>query len=72
MARLFFGQPTFEGYEVMVYNEEGELKLNKIKIGGFNRLPKNDTEVTVFFDEYDSLIDSTKQKNGYKCNRHQV
>lgn len=61
-GEVVFGQPIFEGYEVMVYNEEGELKLNKIKVNGFNRLPKNDSEVTVYFNEYESLIDSADQK----------
>ena len=58
---VVYGQPTFEGYEVMVFNEEGERKLKQIKINGFNRLP-NTNEVTAFFSEHTDIIDSADQK----------
>lgn len=60
-GEVVYGNPTFEGYEVMVFNEEGERKLKQIKVNGFNRLP-NQGEVTVFFSEYVGVIDSGESK----------
>lgn len=59
---VVIGKPEFEGYEVMVYDADGSLKLNQIKVAGFNRLPANESETTVLFDDYKNLIDSPKQK----------
>lgn len=55
---VVFGKPTFSGYEVMVFDQDGSLKLNPIKVNAFNRLPANDNEVTVFFTEYAEEINS--------------
>ncbi len=59
---VVFGKPTFSGYEVMVFDQDGSLKLNPIKVNGFNRIPINDQEVTAFFTEYKNEIASGPQK----------
>lgn len=59
---VVFGKPTFSGYEVMVFDQDGSLKLNPIKVNAFNRLPANDNEVTAFFTEHASEINSGAQK----------
>ncbi|MDY0346758.1 MAG: phosphodiester glycosidase family protein [Acholeplasma sp.] len=61
-GEVVIGKPEFTGYEVMVFDEDGSLKLNQINVSGFNRLPANESEVTVLFEEYTSLIDTTDQK----------
>lgn len=61
-GEVVFGKPTFSGYEVMVFDQDGSLKINPIKVNGFNRLPANDTEVTAFFGEYTNEITSGSQK----------
>lgn len=59
---VVIGKPEFEGYEVMVYDADGSLKMNQVKVAGFNRLPANENETTVLFDDYKNLIDTPNQK----------
>ncbi|PKK86707.1 MAG: hypothetical protein CVV63_04080, partial [Tenericutes bacterium HGW-Tenericutes-8] len=61
-GEVVIGKPTFTGYQVMVFDEDGSLKLNQINVSGFNRLPANEHEVTVLFEEYTGLIDTADQK----------
>ena len=46
-----YGIPQFDGYELLVYNDEGQLK-NKVKIDRINSNPQNDSEISVYFDHY--------------------
>jgi hypothetical protein len=48
------GIPTFGGYELLVYNDEGQLK-KRMPVNRINQAPQNETELSVFFD--DSLND---------------
>lgn len=59
---VVFGKPTFSGYEVMVFDQDGSLKLNPVKVDGFNREPANTNEVTVIFPEYANEIPSGSSK----------
>ncbi|MDO9628856.1 MAG: phosphodiester glycosidase family protein [Acholeplasmataceae bacterium] len=47
------GIPTFDGYELLVYNDEGQLK-KRVPINRINQVPQSNSEVSVFFD--DSLV----------------
>lgn len=58
-GEVAFTTPEFDGYEMVVYNEEDEIKT-EIKVDNINMLPTSETEVSVFFDNYDEAI-----TNGY-------
>jgi hypothetical protein len=50
-GEVVYGVPTFDGYELLVYNDEGQLK-KRVPINHINQSPINESEVSVFFDDY--------------------
>ena len=56
------GKPIFTGYEVLVYDEDGALKLKQIKVPAFNRAPRNENEVIAYFNEYKKDVTSSGKK----------
>lgn len=60
-GEMVFGKPTFEGYEVMVFDEDGSRKLHQLKVNGFNRLP-GENETTVLFTDFEGPIESELNK----------
>ena len=50
-----FGRPEFTGYELLVFNSDGALKLN-VPIEGINMLPTSDELITVYFENIQELI----------------
>lgn len=69
-GEVVFGRPEFDGYELLVFNDEGQLK-NKLKVNRINRDPQSNDEISVYFDNYLSalpedlnkvFIDSTETK----------
>ncbi len=52
---VVFGRPEYTGFELLVFNSEGSLKLN-VPIAGINQLPSSDDQVTVYFENYQELI----------------
>ncbi|MCR3905404.1 MAG: phosphodiester glycosidase family protein [Tenericutes bacterium] len=59
-GEVIHGKPTFDGYELLVYNDEGQLK-NRVPVNHINQAPQSDSEISVFFD--DTLIDIPEQYN---------
>jgi hypothetical protein len=43
------GIPTFDGYELLVYNDEGQLK-KRIPVNRINQVPQSENEIAVFFN----------------------
>ena len=60
-GELVSGIPQFNGYELIVYNDEGQLKL-KLDVDHINEDPKNDDEISVYFDNYLNAIPSEYNK----------
>lgn len=58
---VVFGIPEYEGYELLIFDEEGALR-KKIPVAGINRLPNSNSEVTVFFDDYNNTISTNYEK----------
>jgi len=56
-----FGVPCYNGYQLLVYDEDGALK-KEVPIERINNLPTADNQVTVYFDNYDMPITSTHNK----------
>jgi len=56
-----FGRPEFSGYELLVFNSDGALKLN-VPIEGINKLPTTDDDVTVYFENKQELISGDLNK----------
>jgi hypothetical protein len=50
-GEVVFGIPEYDGYELLVFNDEGQLK-NKIDIDHINSDPLNNDEISVYFDNY--------------------
>ena len=50
-GEVVYGVPAFDGYELLVYNDEGQLK-KRVPINRINQSPANESEVSVFFDDY--------------------
>ena len=50
-GEVVFGLPQFEGYELLVFNDEGQLK-NKLDVNHINSDPLNDNEISVYFDNH--------------------
>ncbi|MBU1144068.1 MAG: phosphodiester glycosidase family protein [Firmicutes bacterium] len=53
-GEVVHGIPTFDGYELLVYNDEGQLK-KRIPVDKINQVPANENEIAVFFDN--SLVE---------------
>ncbi len=60
-GEVVFGLPEFDGYELLVYNDEGQLK-NRIKVNSINKDPKNNDEISVYFDNYLSNLPTELNK----------
>ena len=60
-GEVVFGLPEFEGYELLVYNDEGQLK-NKLDVDHINSDPLNDDEISVYFDNYLNALPSELEK----------
>lgn len=58
---VVFGKPEFDGYELLVYNDEGQLK-NKLKVDNINSDPSNNNEISVYFDNYLNALPSDLNK----------
>jgi len=56
-----YGRPEFTGYELLVFNEDGALKLN-VPIEGINKLPTEDGNITVYFENKQELISGDLNK----------
>lgn len=54
-GEVVFGRPEFTGYELLVFNSDGELKLN-VPIEGINILPTSDEFITVYFENKQEMI----------------
>lgn len=50
-GEVVYGIPAFDGYELLVYNDEGQLK-NRVPIDHVNQDPANESEISVYFDDY--------------------
>jgi len=50
-GEVVYGVPAFDGYELLVYNDEGQLK-KRVPINRINQSPANENEISVFFDDY--------------------
>ena len=53
-GEVVYGIPTFDGYELLVYNDEGQLK-KRVPVNHINQVPANENEISVFFDN--SLVE---------------
>jgi hypothetical protein len=53
-GEVVHGIPTFDGYELLVYNDEGQLK-KRVPVNKINQVPANENELSVFFDN--SLVE---------------
>ncbi|MFA7422368.1 MAG: phosphodiester glycosidase family protein [Acholeplasmataceae bacterium] len=60
-GEVVFGLPQFEGYELLVFNDEGQLK-NKLDVAHINSNPLNDSEISVYFDNYLSALPAELEK----------
>lgn len=58
---VVFTKPDFDGYELIVYNEDGEIKT-EIKVDNINSLSLDENQVSVYFDNFDIPIDSEYDK----------
>lgn len=54
-GEVVHGVPQFDGYELLVFNDEGQLK-NKLKVDRINADPQNNEEISVYFDNYLSAL----------------
>ncbi|BCR36840.1 phosphodiester glycosidase family protein [Mariniplasma anaerobium] len=54
-GEVVFGKPDFDGYELLVFNDEGQLK-NKLDVDHINSDPQNNDEISVYFDNYLSAL----------------
>ncbi len=54
-GEVVFGVPEFNGYELLVYNDEGQLK-KRVPVDHINQDPQNENEISVYFDDYLNLI----------------
>lgn len=60
-GEVVFGVPQFDGYELLVYNDEGQLK-NRVPVNHINQDPLNDSEISVYFDDYLNTIPALYNK----------
>ncbi len=60
-GEVVFGIPTFDGYELLVYNDEGQLK-KRVPVNHINQDPLNDSEISVYFDDYLNAIPTLYNK----------
>lgn len=54
-GEVVFGIPEYDGYELLVFNDEGQLK-NKLDVNHINSDPQNNNEISVYFDNYLSAL----------------
>lgn len=54
-GEVVFGVPEFDGYELLVYNDEGQLK-KRVPVNHINSDSLNENEISVYFDDYLNLI----------------
>jgi hypothetical protein len=60
-GEVVFGIPEYDGYELLVFNDEGQLK-NKVEVDHINSDPQNNDEISVYFDNYlNALPDAYNQ-----------
>jgi len=67
-GEVVYGVPAFDGYELLVYNDEGQLK-KRVPINRINQSPANESEVSVFFDDYLGEIPALYRKPIHNNNR---
>lgn len=54
-GEVVYGYPQYGDYELMVFNDEGQLK-GKMKVNRFNDHPRNSNEVGVYFDYFQNAL----------------
>ncbi len=54
-GEVVFGRPCWEGHELIVYDEDGNIKDIR-PIDGINRKPFDNTELTVYFDDISGTV----------------
>ena len=60
-GEMVFTRPCFDGYELVAYNSEGQLK-DRVQIDHINSAPTNNLEISVYFDDYKDSISGSKNK----------
>lgn len=58
---VVFGRPCFLGFELTVFDEQGRIKI-ELPVQRINRLPNDDIDVTVYFENFDFPIPSNLNK----------
>jgi hypothetical protein len=58
---VVFGVPCYQGYVLLVYDEDGALK-KEVSVERINNLPTSNELITVYFDNYDLPISTTANK----------
>lgn len=58
---VVFGLPEFDGYELLVFNDEGQLK-KKLDVDHINSDPLSDEEISVYFDNYLNALPTDYEK----------
>ncbi len=54
-GEVVFGRPGFEGYETIVFDEDGNIK-HRMPIEGINTMPATEGGLTVFFENHEQTI----------------
>ncbi len=60
-GEVVFGLPEFDGYELLVFNDEGQLK-NKLRVNRINSDPQSNDEISVYFDNYNNTLPDSYEK----------
>lgn len=60
-GEVVFGVPEFDGYELLVFNDEGQLK-KRVPVNHINQDPLNENEISVYFDDYLNTIPALYNK----------
>lgn len=60
-GEVAFTRPCFDGYELVVYNEQGQIK-DEVTIDHINSAPLNALELSVYFDTYTGEISGDYNK----------
>lgn len=70
-GEVVFTRPCFDGYELVVYNSDDEIK-DTVKVDYINSQPLTPTDLVVYFDNYVGAISSAYNKvilNAYETHR---
>jgi len=60
-GEVVFGRPEWQGYELIVYDEDGNIK-NSLQIAGINRMPVDNNELTAYFETFQGIIPADAHK----------